>query len=165
MMKIDLDRIDPIKVYIAAPIVGVSDEMTEEINQVKDILQKQVDLEIYDPKQHGVPNAWGLSMGEWARCIFALDVVAIDNSDWVVVCDYGRKGTAGTAWEAGYAFGKGKKVLIIEMAPEKSDYSVMIRGCSSNYVTKEYLFTMNKEELIDRLFVERGRMLQKEILN
>lgn len=148
-----------IKVYLAAPIVGASPETTEEVQKVKDVLKSCMNISLYDPKEHGVPNAWGMSMGEWARCIFALDVVAIDNSDWIVVCDYGRKGTAGTAWEAGYAFGKGKKVFIIEMAEVDTDYSVMMRGCCANYCSKEDFF---KKGLV---FEERGRLKQEEVFN
>ncbi len=148
-----------IKVYLAAPIVGASTEVTTEIQKVKDILQSCMNISLYDPKEHGVPNAWGMSMSEWARCIFALDVVAIDNADWIVVCDYGRKGTAGTAWEAGYAFGKGKKVFIIEMSDVDTDYSVMMRGCCANYCSKEDFFKMGL------VFEERGRLAQKEVLN
>lgn len=156
-----------IKVYFAAPIVGVTDKAKEEINEIRrtfEILAEDGKLSFYDPKAHGVPNAWGMSISEWARCIFALDVVAIDNSDWVVVCDYGRKGTAGTAWECGYAFGRGKKVLIIEMEEEETDYSVMMRGCCANYISKKDFFDTGYNYFMN-LFVERGRLEQKEVLN
>ena len=156
-----------IKVYFAAPIVGVADKVKKEIDEIRNMF-KSVEghdtLSFYDPKEHGVPNAWGMSISEWARCIFALDVVAIDNSDWVVVCDYGRKGTAGTAWECGYAFGKGKKVLIIEMEEEETDYSVMMRGCCANYISKKDFFDISYNYFMN-LFVERGRLAQKEVLN
>ena len=159
-----------INVYIAAPIVGLQPEIEQEINEIKHVfseMDKHGKISFYDPKEHGVPNAWGMSMSEWARCIFTLDVVAIDNADWVVVCDYGRNGTAGTAWEAGYAFGKGKKVVIIEMAETDADYSVMMRGCCSNYITKKdfRFLSTSYDNLINTLFVERGRLMQKETLN
>lgn len=159
-----------INVYIAAPIVGLNDETTLEINSIKQTfrnMQEHGYIEFYDPKAHGVPNAWGMSMSEWAHCIFTLDVVAIDRADWVVVCDYGRQGTAGTAWEAGYAFGKGKKIVIIEMAETDADYSVMMRGCCANYISKKdfkFLGT-SYQRILDELFIERGRLAQKEVLN
>ena len=73
----------PIKVYLAAPVVGVSDDVILELEKIKHVLRtldKRGKIELYDPKKHGVPNAWGMSMAEWARCIFTLDVVAIDYS-------------------------------------------------------------------------------------
>ena len=144
------------KIYIAAPIVGATDVMKAKIERVKECISyiKSNDISIYDPKEHGVPNAWGMSMNEWARCIFALDVVAIDDSDWVVVCDFGRHGTAGTAWECGYAFAKGKKILIVQMDETDQDYSVMMHGCSTNYCTfEEFLIS----DVIKDLFIEAGK--------
>lgn len=123
------------------------------------------DVSVYDPVEHGVPNAWGMTMNEWARCIFALDVVAIDDSDWVVVCDFGRQGTAGTAWECGYAFAKGKKVLIIQMNAVDQDYSVMMHGCSTNYCTFEEFVGHNVGDLIQDLFIEAGKKKYKTQFN
>lgn len=155
-----------INVYLAAPIVNTNDETKVQISYVKDVLELlSSEIKLYDPKEHGVPNAWGISMQEWCRCIFALDVVAIDNSDWVVVCDYGRKGTAGTAWECGYAFGKGKKVLVIQMVDVDVDYSVMMRGCSANYCTLEEFLGTAPKDVINKYFIERGRLSQTETLN
>lgn len=122
------------KIYLAAPIVNISKDWKEKIANVKKAFVESVhSFYVYDPVDHGVPNAWGMSMEEWSKCIFALDVVAIDDCDWVVVCDFGRQMTSGTSWEAGYAFGKGKKILIIRMNEEDTtDYSVMMNGCSAN---------------------------------
>ena len=76
-----------------------------------------------------VPNAWSMPMNEWARCVFSFDVSALDEASMVVVCDYGREATAGTAWEAGYAFGKGKDVVVVQM-PGVTEVSLMVRnGC------------------------------------
>lgn len=167
---IKMEKDSTIKIYLAAPIVNISELQRSEINQIKYCLEKfktfdNYNISIYDPKDHGVPNAWGISMQEWCRCIFALDVVAIDNSDWIIVCDYGRKGTAGTAWECGYAFGKDKKVLIIQMNKEAIDYSVMMRGCSANYCTFEEFCQADYDTFINKILVERGRLPQTEILN
>ena len=157
-----------INIYLAAPIVEISQKQKQEINQIRYCLDKMstyIDIEIYDPSKHGVPNAWGISMQEWCRCIFALDVTAIDRCDWVIVCDYGRKGTAGTAWECGYAFGKGKKVLIIQMGEDEVDYSVMMRGCSANYCKFEEFCMADSDTFKNQLLVERGRLPQSEVLN
>lgn len=122
-------------VYIAAPIVGISEDVKERIGQVIERIEYAFPgTDIYVPSKHGVPNAWGMSIDEWARCIFTMDLIAIDNSEWIVVCDYGRGGTAGTGWECGYAFAKGKKILVIHMKND-TDYSVMMQGCSSNHCT------------------------------
>lgn len=142
-----------IKVYLAAPIIGITEEMKNQILAVKNKLT-EVGFEVYDPRENGAANSWGCSLDEWCRVIFELDVAAINRSDWIVVLDYGRYASAGTAWECGYAFGKSKDVLVIEMY-EENEYSVMIRGCSSNYCK---LNDFMNEDIPDILFVERGRM-------
>lgn len=147
-------------IYLAAPIVGISDDIKQEVTYIKNILL-QSGFSVYDPRDHGVINAWGMSLNEWARCIFNLDVVAIDNCDWIVVLDYGRQGTAGTAWECGYAFGKGKKILIIEMFSE-NEYSVMMRGCSSNYCKLREFVNTGIGKIPGKFFVERGRIKKND---
>lgn len=145
-----------IAIYVAAPIVGIDKQAKMKITLVKQILEQKDKIVLYDPSENGVPNAWGMSMEEWGRSIFTLDVKGIDQSDWIVVCDFGRSGTAGTAWECGYAFGQGKKVLVIQMS-EDTDYSVMMRGCSSNYCTYDEF--IDKDDPL-KFMVERGRISQ-----
>ena len=145
-------------VYLAAPIVGIDQDIKIEKECIKNIL-REININVYDPSEpgHGVPNAWGCSMDEWTRAIFSLDVVAIDNCDWMVVLDYGRQCTAGTAWECGYAFGKGKKILIVEM-DDDSHYSVMMRGCSSNYCKLKDFVNTGINSIESKFFIERGRV-------
>lgn len=101
------------KFYIASSI-GEEKSLKREISKkVKEILSKYG--EVYAPWDYKIPNAWDYSNTEWGLMVFTNDVYALDHSDWVVVISYGReKTTAGTAWEAGYAFAKGKKVLVVE---------------------------------------------------
>ena len=146
------------KVYLAAPIVGIDEDKKVEKDCIKTILRK-CGVYVYDPAEsgNGVPNPWGCSIDEWTRAIFSLDVRAIDGCDWVVCLDYGRGRTAGTAWECGYAFGKDKKILIIEMEKD-THYSVMMRGCSSNYCKLNDFLKTPTEQIIEKVFIERGRI-------
>ena len=56
--------------------------------------------------------------------VFTSDINAIDWCDALVLISYGRMGTAGSNWEAGYAFAKEKKVIVVEMTDETM--SVMV---------------------------------------
>ena len=156
------------KVYIAAPIVWISEKTSEQINNVKAVLSELEAIGkiiLHDPSKQKVPNARGMSIQEWGRCIFTLDVLAIDSCDWVVVCDFGRNWTAGTARECGYAFGKGKNVLIIEMYDNGCDYSVMMRWCCSNYCKYTEFISTPVDDKIEKFFYHRGKTQQKENLN
>ena len=50
------------------------------------------------------------------KLVFRNDVNAIQSADFVLVLSWGRLDTsAGTTWEQGYAYGIGKKVILVEM--------------------------------------------------
>jgi len=121
--------IEDSKVYIAAPIVGINKSQREEIDCVASYLHDQY-RDVYCPWDLKIPNAWNMPQEQWARCVFTQDVLALDDADIVVVCDYGRHGSCGTAWEAGYAFAKEKRIIIVQM-PDVHEVSLMLyNGCT-----------------------------------
>lgn len=63
--------------------------------------------------------------------IFALDVGGIDWADGLVAIMDGPDPDAGTAWEVGYAFGRGKPVVLVRtdfraLAGKAGDYNPML---------------------------------------
>jgi nucleoside 2-deoxyribosyltransferase len=150
--------------YIAAPVVGLSCSKRGQIDDAILVLEKYVQdklgrqANIYNPRKLKIPNAWNMPQSEWARCVFTEDVLAIDQSDTVVVFDFGRNGTCGTAWEAGYAFAKEKPILLVVM-PGVQEQSLMVRnGCTScisydellagNIMFQDYAEQSQKEKII-----------------
>ena len=99
------------KIYLA---VSLDPEKRADAIHARDILRAQ-DCEVYSPWEHVVTHAWEYPNTEWGLMVFQSDVSAINDSDEVVVLSYGRETTAGTNWEAGYAFGIGKKIILVEM--------------------------------------------------
>ncbi len=92
---------------------------------------RSMGIETYLPLEIKIDNAWDYPNYEWGRLVYENDKAAIDQCDTVVMLSYGRMGSAGTAWEAGYAFGIGKRVIVVEM-PEVELMSLMIsNGCYS----------------------------------
>jgi len=114
-------REDKIKVYLAAPFDQCRrEDMTNAINT----LRNDCCVEVYAPVEHFIPNAWDYPNDEWALMVFESDVTAINNCDILVLLSYGRLQTAGSAWEAGYAFALGKKVIVVEMNDEVASLMV-----------------------------------------
>jgi nucleoside deoxyribosyltransferase len=152
------------KVYLAGPVVATN-EVKAEIATVYGALVRHFGADnVYRPGMHKVPNEWGITMEMWGQCVFTMDVMAIDAADWIVLCNYGRTGaTAGTAWECGYAFAKGKKILVVNM-PGVRESSLMVRGCAAN-VTNFDTFEEGSGVDLNRVFVERARMPSTETLN
>lgn len=159
------------KIYLAGPVVA-DDEVKNLVSAVYDKLWNAFNAgyvfgnepdAIYRPGKHKVPNEWGITMQMWGQCVFTMDVLAIDECEWVVLCNFGRaRASAGTAWECGYAFAKGKKILVVNMPGSEQDTSIMITGCAANVVDFEQFKT---EPDIRKFFVERGRLPAKQILN
>ena len=102
------------KIYLATSFLQ---EYRPDIEKAKNILRNQ-GHEVYNPVENFVPNAWDLPNDEWGLMVFTADVNAIDWCDVVVMLSYGRLGPAGSNWEAGYAYGTGKKVIVVEMTDE-----------------------------------------------
>ena len=149
--------------YLAGPVV-TDNETKEYVNLVYDKLCfKYTTKDIYRPGLHKVPNEWGISMETWGQCVFTMDVVAIDEAKWIVLCNFGRTyQSAGTAWECGYAFAKNKKILVVNMPGSEKDTSLMIVGCAANIV--EYKDFMKSND-IEEFFIERGKIISKTICN
>lgn len=103
------------KIYLAAPFGTKKSAKRKNVDYATTLLREK-GFEVYCPCEYSIPNAWDYPNSEWALMVFANDVYAIDNCDIVVMLDYGRDTTtAGTNWEVGYAFGRGKKVICVEM--------------------------------------------------
>lgn len=171
------------KIYLAGPVVTDDPSIKAQMQTLEDALeempieydkfaQREIQFEIYRPGRHKVPNAWGIEMQTWGQCVFTMDVVAIDECDWMVVADYGRQATAGTAWECGYAFAKGTKILVVRM-PGVKESSLMTQGCAANIVDyDDFVKGCNhvddksiklQETRYERFFYERGRKPQASV--
>ena len=132
----------PLRVYFAAPIVKKVNQSNEEHNQwleqrknMRDMIVRMLNVlhdefpeysgsTFYDPMKMKVPNAWCMDSETWAHCVFSIDVHELDAANVVVFLDYGRECTFGTAWEVGYAFAKGKRIIQIMMPPREEDKDV-----------------------------------------
>ena len=118
-------------IYVAAPFGSIGSEKRCAVEEVRKILQSKISYgdKIFCPWDYKIPNAWDYPNTEWAQMVFANDVKAINSADIVVAVSYGRaETTSGTNWEIGYAFGIGKKVIVVEMTDNVM--SLMIsNGC------------------------------------
>ena len=86
---------------------------------------------VYAPFELKVPNAWDLSQEEWAEQVFKSDLAELDAADVVFVLTPGRKSTAGTNFEQGYAYAKGKQVVVLQYTDQSA--SLMSYEGSSTY--------------------------------
>ena len=102
------------RIYLATPFLQ---EHRGDMHNAKSIL-RNAGHEVYVPVENFILNAWDYPNTEWGLMVFNSDVQAINKCDVLVLLSYGRMGTAGCNWEAGYAFGIGKKIIVVEMTDE-----------------------------------------------
>ena len=179
------------KIYLAGPVVTDDKVIKQQMEDLEYTIKHmrlpalhpgECDMrddfvELYRPGKHKVPNAWGIDMRTWGQCVFTMDVVAIDECEWMVLADYGRSATAGTSWEAGYAFAKGVKILVVQM-PGVEESSLMTQGCAANICKYEDFISgidydgsdWKIDDAIwgtkfEKFFYERGRKPQGVVLN
>ena len=102
------------KIYLASSFLP---EKRPDAEAAKEILRAR-GHRVYNPVENQIPNAWDYPNDEWGLMVFTEDIHAIQQSDAVVLLTYGRMGTAGSNWEAGFAYALGKKVIVVEMTDD-----------------------------------------------
>lgn len=114
--------------YLASPFF--SHEERQKYHRIISLLRDQLGYELYVPMEHTIENAWNLPNHTWAKAVFEEDIRAIDEAEVVIVVNFGMYSDSGTAWEAGYAYAKGKTVVNMLVGEGAEDYSLMmINGC------------------------------------
>ena len=117
------------KIYLASPFFNEAE--IEVYRRVITLLRAE-GYEVYVPQEHTIEDAWSLSNEDWASQVFIADLYAIDECDVVMVLNFGMYSDSGTAWEAGYAYGKGKTVVQVLCGGENATYSLMMmNGCDN----------------------------------
>lgn len=100
------------KVYLASPFFNETE--IERVDKVKEILDK-AGLEVFSPKDHQHPE-YEFGSKEWREVTFKNDIAHIDWCDVVVaIISQGNYDDSGSSFELGYAFGTGKKAIVVNL--------------------------------------------------
>ncbi|WP_440451908.1 nucleoside 2-deoxyribosyltransferase [Ruminococcus intestinalis] len=113
------------KIYLASPFFN--DNEIANIHRAAGIL-KAKGHEVFVPMEHDVENRESLTNAEWAKEIFKIDKGGIDDCDAVVLLYGGMYSDSGTAWECGYAYASGKKVIVCCYNIEQTNLMI-VNGC------------------------------------
>lgn len=131
------------KIYLASPFFN--DSEIENIHQAVEIL-KDKGLEVFVPMEHDVENRDELTNDRWAEEIFKIDRNGIDNCDAVVLLYGGMYSDSGTAWECGYAYATGKKVIVCCYNFEQTNLMI-VNGCHAFLNGIDALYDYNFEKM------------------
>lgn len=124
------------KAYLAAPFFNQNERYI--YARVIDYLRNAEQLDLYVPQEHTVEDAWNLSNSAWAWEVFKEDVRALDEAKVVYVLNFGMYSDSGTAWEAGYAYAKGKRIVNILVNQKDNVYSLMMINGANRLVNVEF---------------------------
>lgn len=116
------------KVYLAGPCD--SDNRTMMVH-IASIL-RELRLSVYCPFELKIPHAWDMSQEDWAQEVFNKDIEAINECDLMIMISTGRKSTAGTNWEQGYAFALKKPIYVFQVTDEPTSLMTYC-GCNLFY--------------------------------
>ena len=120
-----------IKVYLAG---SCSQEKRTMMHNIAAEL-REYGYEVYCPFELKIENAWDMSQEEWAKKVFEADIAAIDACNIFLMITPGRNSTAGTNWEQGYAYAKGKYIAVVQYTED--DTSLMTYSSANCFLNAE----------------------------
>lgn len=128
-----------LKVYLASPFF--SPEQVDRVERVENALEDNCFVEEYFSPMRNQLDSLQFGSDVWRSAVFTQDVAHIDWADVVVaVHDFeDHHVDSGTAWEVGYAYAKGKPVVLLH----EKDTKVNLMLSDSLYA---YLTTVQELE-------------------
>lgn len=128
------------RVYLASPFFN-----EVELSEVKEIAEilKSKGLEVFEPMLNQME---GLEAGtrHWSIETFRNDVKFIDWAEVVVMVYWGNYSDSGTAWEAGYAYGTQKPVIVVHAG---LDSNLMVHEAAHANLTPSELLKYDFDKL------------------
>ena len=119
----------PKLIYLASPFFNEFE--LECVKRAEKILSDR-GFELFSPRLHEVRENKDENLSLWAQKTFEMDRDNIDKADLVVMLYHGGYSDSGTAWECGYACGKGIPVIVVHI-DEAADSNIMIsESCNAN---------------------------------
>ena len=97
---------------------------------------------VYCPFELKIPDAWSMSQEAWSKKVFDKDLEALNECDVFLMITSGRNSTAGTNWEHGYAYAKGKKIVVMQYT---DDNTSLMTFCGSNVFFSTNLYDIETD--------------------
>lgn len=130
-------------IYIAGSFSNK--EEREELEQMISIVRGMYpDEELFIPMEHFVPGGnekdengnYIMPNDVWGRKVFEMDIDGLNQCNTVANLYRGRISGTGTAWELGYAYATGKRILQF-IANDTEIVSVMCYNCADEHYGKK----------------------------
>lgn len=136
-----------VKVYLAG---SCSSEQRTMMQRIAAKLRSE-NYTVYCPFELKIPDAWSMSQEAWSKKVFDKDLEALNECDVFLMITSGRNSTAGTNWEQGYAYAKGKKIVVVQYT---DDNTSLMTFCGSNVFFSTNLYDIETDVIHALLDVE-----------
>lgn len=137
------------RIYLASPIFTETE--LKNIRNTEALLRGK-GHQVFSPSENDF-SEYPVGTNAWSTYVFNIDRKYIDWADCVVMLYYGAFSDSGTAWEAGYAYGTNKPVVVVHCG---EDSNLMVHeGCHTN-ITLEELQTYDFDKMPSSLY--KGKM-------
>ena len=134
------------KVYLASPFFNETEINIYE--KVIALLREENGIDLFVPREHTIPNGWDMPNHQWAENVFAVDLLALQKAEVVVVLNHGLYSDSGTAWECGYAYALGKKIVNIIVGKWEEEYSLMMLNGSTYTIPLDTLALWELKDIL-----------------
>lgn len=123
------------RIYVAASFCYEDRAKTAErkalIEKIVSRISAYLPGEYYLPHQLTIPNAWDISLEEWAKAVYDRDMQALNKADMVIFISFGKENNAGAVWEIGYVTGQNSmrsyrqtRIICVKMTDEPESLMV-----------------------------------------
>ncbi len=121
-------------IYLASPFFN--DFELECVKRAEEILLDR-GFELFSPRLHEVRENKEENLSLWAQKTFEMDRDNIDRADCMVMLCHGGYSDSGTAWECGYAYGRGIPVIVAHIDENAGSNIMVSEGCTANISLEE----------------------------
>mgnify|MGYP005779803759 CR=1 FL=1 len=116
-----------VNIYLASPFFNETERKNHDAALA---ILREKGLEVYAPLLHQRGRE-SVSRKTWAEATFRDDAAAIRRCDVLVLLFYGLYSDSGTAWECGYGYALGKRIVAVHLHEGKSNCMVNC-SCHAN---------------------------------
>lgn len=123
------------KIYLACSFAFSDNTLTRKRQRIINKYAKNLrsrGFEVFVPHEHKIDSAREMSNFAWSKAVRDMDVFnLINNADYVVLLTFGKTGNnGGVCWEAGFAYGIGKPIIIVKQNKKVESFMMMF-SCSA----------------------------------
>ncbi len=134
-----------LKIYLASPFFN--DYELECVRRAEEILFAR-GFNVFSPRLNEVRDEVSSQQSSWSMATFLNDRRFIDWADVVVMLYHGNYSDSGTAWEAGYACGTHKPVVVVHVGQGGDNGSnLMVHESAHTNITLEELADYDFEKM------------------